>query len=105
MLTTLLRLSVVNTALYLATCALVGTGLMLELRMGRDDWGEHHITIAIVFLALTVLHLFVNRAWIAAAVTRAKWVVPMLAVGFGLIAVLLLWPTDHEAGINWYHPS
>jgi hypothetical protein len=95
-----------NAALYLATCALAGTGLLLELRMdaeagavrilgmGQDDWGEIHIVIAISFLALTGLHLLMNWAWIRAAVSRANWAMPMLAVGLGLVAILLLWPAD-----------
>jgi hypothetical protein len=103
------RLSLVNAALYLVTCALVGTGLLLELRldeedgaarlfgMGRDDWRENHIVIAIAFLAVTMLHLLVNRAWIKAAAARAAWAVPMVAVGVGLVAALLCWPTDREA--------
>jgi hypothetical protein len=104
--TRFLLLLFANAALYLATCALVGTGLLLELRMdvedgavkildmGRDDWGEIHIAVAIAFLALTALHLLLNWAWIRAAAAKAKWAVPMLAVGFGLVAALLLWPTD-----------
>jgi hypothetical protein len=99
-------LSLVNAALYLVTCALVGAGLLLELRMdeedgavrllgmGRDDWGEIHIVIAIAFLALTVLHLLLNWAWIKAVVVKAKWALPMLVAGLGLIAVLQLWPAD-----------
>jgi hypothetical protein len=100
-------LALLNAALYLATCALAGTGLLLELRMdvedgavrllgmGRDDWGEIHIVIAIAFLALAGIHLFLNGAWIRATVARTGWAIPLLAVGFGLIAALLLWPTDH----------
>jgi hypothetical protein len=104
-----LLLSPANAALYLVTCALIGTGLLLELRMdeddravrllgmGQDDWGEIHLAIAIGFVALTVLHLLLNWAWIKAAVTRARWALPALAVGFGLVAALLLWPVDQKA--------
>jgi hypothetical protein len=102
-----LSLSLVNAALYLATCALAGTGLLLELRMdaeagaarilgmGPDDWGEIHIVVAITFLALTGFHLLLNWAWIRAAVSRAGWAVPMLVLGLGLVAALLFWPADH----------
>jgi hypothetical protein len=104
-----LSLSFVNAALYLVTCALAGTGLLLELRMdaedgavrllgmGRDDWGEIHIVIAVTFLALTGFHLLLNWAWIRAAVAKARWVMPLLAAGLGLVAALLLWPTDQQA--------
>jgi hypothetical protein len=101
-----LSLALLNAVLYLVTCALAGTGLLLELRMdvedgavrlfgmGRDDWGEIHIVIAITFLVLTGFHLLLNWAWIRAAVSRAGWAMPMLAAGLGLVAVLLLWPAD-----------
>jgi hypothetical protein len=104
-----LTLPLLNAALYLATCALAGTGLLLELRMdvengavrligmGRDDWGEIHIVIAVAFLVLTGIHLLLNWTWIRAAVNRAPWAMPLLAVGLGLVAALLLWPADHTA--------
>jgi hypothetical protein len=100
-------LALLNSVLYLATGALAGTGLLLELRMdvedgavrilglGRDDWGEIHIVVAITFLALTGLHLLLNWGWIRAAVSRTGWAIPVLAAGFGLVAALLLWPADH----------
>ena len=104
-----LLLSPANAALYLVTCALIGTGLLLELRMdeddgavrlfgmGQDDWGEMHFAIAIGFGALTVLHLLLNWAWIKVAVTKIGWAMPVLVVGLGLIAALLLWPADQKA--------
>jgi hypothetical protein len=105
-----LMLSVGNAALYLLTCGLISTGLLLELRMdeedgavrlfgmGRDDWGEIHFALAIGFAALTVLHLVLNWAWIKTALTQAKWAAPLLAVGLGFFAVLLLWPTE----LSWW---
>ena len=104
-----LRMSLVNAALYLVTCALVGTGLLLELRMdeedgavrlfgmGRDDWGENHIAIALVFVGLTVLHLMVNWGWVKSARAKTKWAVPVFAVGLALIAALLMWPSGDDA--------
>lgn len=98
-----------NAALFMVTCALIGTGLMLELRMdeedgsarlfgmGRDDWGEIHLAIALGFAALSALHLLLNWSWIKVAMTKAKWAIPMLAAGLGLVATLLLWPTDRTA--------
>jgi hypothetical protein len=107
-----LVLSLANAALYLVTCALIGTGLLLELRMddedgsvqllgmAQDDWGEIHLAIAISFVALAVLHLLLNRGWIKALVTKAGWAVPLLAGGLGLVAALLFWPTEREAAPN-----
>jgi hypothetical protein len=112
-----LLLPLANAALYLNTCALAGTGLLLELRMDEeegsvrllgmspDDWGELHIAIAIGFLVLAALHLFLHRAWIKASMAKAKWAAPVVAVGLVFIAALLLWPTDHRAAIHGSKPS
>jgi hypothetical protein len=98
--------SIGNAALYPATCALIGTGLLLEFRMdaeegavrlfgmGQDDWGEIHLVVAFTFVALAVLHLALNLAWIRAALARARWGMPLLVGGVGLIAGLLLWPIE-----------
>jgi hypothetical protein len=79
-----LLLSSANGAPYLVACALIATGLVLELRMdkedgavrllglGQDDWGEIHLVIAIGFVALTVLHFLLNWAWIKAAQRRGE---------------------------------
>ena len=65
-------LTVGNAALYLAFCALAGTGLLLELRLdeesgatrlsglGRDDWGEVHFVVALTFIGLAILHVALN---------------------------------------------
>jgi len=107
----ILFLSVGNTALYFATCALIGTGLLLELRMdeedgnvrllgmGQDDWGEIHLIIALGFVALAVLHLALHWAWIRSMLARAKWASSLLLSGLFLIAGLLLWPTN-QSGPN-----
>jgi hypothetical protein len=95
-----------NAALYLATCALVGTGLLLELRMdeedgarrlfgmGADDWGEVHIVVALTFVGLAILHLALNWAWIRAALAKARLAYGIFVIGLALIAVLLLWPAE-----------
>jgi hypothetical protein len=112
-----LLLSLGNAALYLVACAMIGTGLLLEWRMdeeggaarllgmGPDDWAETHFIIAIAFIALTVLHLLLNWAWIKAAMTKTKWAVPMLVVGLGLITALLLWPADRNASPGGKNPE
>jgi hypothetical protein len=101
-----ITLTASNAALYLATCALVGTGLLLELRMdeedgarrllglGADDWGEVHIVVALTFGGLAILHLLLNWAWIKAALAKTRLAYGFLAAGLGLIAVLLLWPAE-----------
>lgn len=95
-----------NAALYLTFCALAGTGLLLEVRLddedgpvrilglGRDDWGEIHIVVAIVFAALSVLHFVLNWPWIKAACRQPLPVSLVLVAGAALVAVLLLWPLN-----------
>ena len=99
-----LLLSVTNATLYLVTCALIGTGLLLELRMdeedgatrlfgmGRDDVGEVHFMIALAFALLVVFHLVQKRAWIHAVIHRSKWAMVILSAGAALVVILLLWP-------------
>jgi hypothetical protein len=99
-------LSVANAALYLAFCALTGTGVLLELRlddedgpvgvlgMGRDDWGEIHIMAAIAFVALCVLHSVLHWPWIKTACRKSSMATLVLTAGALLVAVLLLWPSN-----------
>ena len=94
-------------ALYLATCALVGTGLLLELRlddeggarrlfgMGQDDWGEIHFVLAISFVILALFHVLLNWTWVKVALAKAKPAYVVVVAGLGLIALLLLWPAEH----------
>ena len=101
-----MTLPISNAALYLATCALVGTGLLLELRldeedgvwrllgMGIDDWGEVHFAVALTFVGLAILHLVLNWGWIKAALAKARLAYGVVAAGLGLIAMLLLWPAE-----------
>lgn len=105
MTTKALLLSLGNAALYLVACALLGTGLLLELRMdeedgaarllgmGQDDWGEIHFMIALACAALAVFHLALNWAWIKVAFRRSKPAMVVLVAGLVTVAGLLLWPT------------
>lgn len=69
-------LKISNGVLYLVLCVLAGTGLLLELRLddrhgggilglSKEDWGEFHFVLALVFLAIMVVHLILNWNWIA----------------------------------------
>jgi formate-dependent nitrite reductase membrane component NrfD len=111
---TSLRLSLTNAALYLVTCALIGTGLLLELRMdeedgaarlfgmGQDDWGEIHFAFAIGFVILSLCHLLLNWTWVKLALAKAKPAYVVVTAGLGLIAVLLLWPAEHSWLREWF---
>lgn len=94
-----------NAGLYLVSCAMVATGLLLELRLDddegpsrllgldRDDWGELHFWIALGFAGLALFHLVLHWAWIRASVARMRApTVAILVAGVVSIAALLLWP-------------
>lgn len=94
-----------NAALYLNACAMIATGLLLELRLDddegssrllgldRDDWGELHFVIALGFAGLALVHLALHWAWIRASVARMRALtVAILVAGVLSIAALLLWP-------------
>jgi hypothetical protein len=96
-----------NAALYLVTCAMIGTGLVLELRLddengaarllwlSRDDWSELHFGIALGFTALVMIHLLLHWSWIKTTVKRLKMAtVVFLVCGVAGIGALLLWPTS-----------
>lgn len=99
-------LSVGNALLYFVTCALIGTGLLLELRMdeedrsirllgmGADDWGEIHQLLAISFVVLAVIHLVLNWPWIKGALRTRKLAATVLITGVVLVGALLLWPAQ-----------
>jgi hypothetical protein len=109
-------LTVSNAALYLALCALVGTGLLLELRMdeedgaprllgmGRDDWSELHFAVALTFVGLALVHSALNWAWIKTALRQRKSAFVVVGVGAAFVAVLLLWPADHRAAYDGPEP-
>jgi hypothetical protein len=97
-------LRLTNTLLFLSACALVGTGLLLEVRldedegtrrlmgMDADDWGEIHLAAALTFAALLALHLALNRAWIRMAWRQPKTLVLLAGLGTLLVTGPLLWP-------------
>jgi len=98
--------TIANAALCVITCAGIGSGLLLELRMneadgsvrlfgsGQENWDAIHVSAAVGSVALTVFLSIWRRAWIKAMLIKAKWAVPLLGVGLGLGAALLYWPAD-----------
>jgi hypothetical protein len=101
-----------NTALYLVTCALLGTGLLLELRMdvedrpisvlgmGPDDWGEIHFAMALAFVALSILHIALNWPWLRTAFSKHKLAAMVLIAGIVLLMTPLLWPARHGGSFS-----
>ena len=90
---------VLNLLLWLAFCALAGTGLLLAFRlppgsrggaglsalgMTRHEWGDWHTWIAYAFLALILLHLALHWRWLwKIAAQRKTWML-LAGVGSGL---------------------
>ena len=101
----LLRIS--NILLYLLFCALAGTGLLLEYKTPLDegestqlfgvpgeDWGEIHLWLGIVVVALVGFHLALNWRKMSKIVLGGRlWTsVTTIAVGVVMIVGLLLAP-------------
>lgn len=105
-----------NLAMYLLGCTVVGTGLMLWLRlphgphgrrwggdgggpgsvlgMTRQGWGDVHLYAALALVALATVHLWMNRVWLVKIAGGAKpwrlWV--GLALGVAIVAGLVAMP-------------
>ena len=93
-----------NLLLWMATCAMAGTGLLLAFRlppgsrggrglsalgMDRHEWGEWHMWTGYAFLAMIVIHLAIHWRWFwQVAARRRSW--PLLA-GIGAGVALALW--------------
>ena len=97
---TLLRIN--NILLYLGFTFLLGTGLLLVYRlppgsrggrglsmlgMGRHDWGDLHFYAALGVVALMLVHLVLNWAWMRKIAAKGgNW---KLWTGLGLGAVIV----------------
>lgn len=116
--TLLLRTS--NAGLYLLTCAMAATGLLLELRldnenksarilgMNRDDWSEFHFLVALVFAAAAIIHIVFNWPWIKMVMSRQRFTAAVLIAGIVLSVGLLLMPaygTGEYSHKEKGHPS
>ena len=122
-----LLLKLNNLTLYLAGCAMLGTGLMLEWRLppgsqggrglsvlglGRHDWGEIHFILGLLMTLGIVVHLLLNWSWLKIiASQRRTW---RLASGFLLGVIItglfLLLPVEKRQGgegspTNYVRPS
>ncbi len=99
-----LWLRICNVSLYLVTCILAGSGLLLEYRLeedgdrllglSADDWSEIHLVLALVFLGLSIAHLALNWGWVVAlSKGRKRWATLATGlVGVALVAGMLLLP-------------
>ena len=98
---------VLNLLLYIAFCAMVGTGLLMAyhlppgsrggsgltvLGMDRHEWGDVHLWISYTVIAAVIVHLGMNWTWLKKIAASMK---PMrlwggLLVGIAIIVVLIV---------------
>ena len=95
---------VLNVVLYLCFCGLVGTGLVLEVRLcenphlivlglAAEDWRDLHAGVSYSFLAVVLLHLLLHWAWIRALAKKHFWATVVgAAAGASVVGALLLTP-------------
>ncbi|MEQ8769299.1 MAG: DUF4405 domain-containing protein [Phycisphaerales bacterium] len=113
---------VLNLALYLLMSFLIGTGLVMWVRLppgsaraggfrggrgggelsgarelmglNRHEWGDLHLYAALAFVAIGLAHLWLNRVWLkkVAASNRAWRIWAGLAGGVAIVLALALWP-------------
>jgi hypothetical protein len=105
-----------NLLLWLGSCFVAATGLLMEYRLppgreggaglsllglGRHDWGELHLWAGWVVIVLVVLHLALHWRWLAKAAAKGrKWPVAAgLAAGAALIVLAFVLPVQsHRSG-------
>ncbi len=93
----MLLLKISNICLYVVTCALIGTGLLLELRLeeragrvlgiSKEEWSEFHFLVALAFIALALVHLAFHLRWIASLVRSRK---PVALVAAAVVAIVII---------------
>jgi hypothetical protein len=107
--------TVTDIAMYLAMSFLTGTGLLIHYRLvpgfrgghgltclglSRHDWGTYHLWAAYLLLALILVHLILNYAFIRNVIAAKKsWLVYVLGLlGLLLTALFLLLPVKKTEG-------
>jgi hypothetical protein len=103
---------VVNLLLYLLLCFMLGTGLLMWLRLppgsrgggghltvmglNRHAWGDWHLWAALAFVALSVAHLVMNWVWMMKiAGSKRAWRVWLgIGAGLAIVTILALLPVD-----------
>ncbi len=114
---------VLNLVLYLLLCFMVGTGWVMWQRLPRGsghgggrgrgaiegeasragdallgltrhEWGDWHLYAGLAMLALSVLHLLLNWAWLVKiAASKQAWRLwAGLVAGVAVVGFFVLWP-------------
>ena len=89
--------------MFVTFCSLAGIGLLLGyvipgggktfFFLERYEWGQIHLTLALVMLALVAAHLVMNRAWILHSTKRFMgddWKPWLAGLSVAWIAVILI---------------
>jgi hypothetical protein len=104
---------VLNLLLYLGFCAMLGTGLLMAYRLppgsrggsgltvlgiDRHEWGDVHLWISYIFIAVVIAPLAMNWTWLNKIAASMK---PLrlwggLLVGIVIIVLLLLLPVHNR---------
>jgi hypothetical protein len=115
----------IDLALYLVSCALLGTGLLLGYRLphghgegrmvtflgyGRHDWGTIHTWLAWLAIFLVVFHLILNREWLVkiAASRRVARLAAGIFAGLLIGSAFLVLPVEQRergSGASIERPS
>jgi len=92
----------INYVLYLSSCALIGTGALITwklppgsrggrglrvLELNRHEWGDIHFWIGVVFVAATLLHLWLNWQWLWKIATSKRSIRATLSLALGLVLI------------------
>ncbi|MBN1394119.1 MAG: DUF4405 domain-containing protein [Pirellulales bacterium] len=94
----------VDVLLFFVLCFLLGTGLLMQYRLvpgsrgghgytlfglDRHQWGHYHLWAAYLMIAMVVVHIVVNFAFVKNIVAlKRNW----LLISFGLIGLIILLP-------------
>jgi hypothetical protein len=99
---------ILNLALYLLSCFMIGTGLILWLRlppmqgrhrggaaealfgMTRHEWGDWHLFAGLALVALGVVHLLMNWTWMRKIAAGAHGWRLWAGLGAGLVIIAVL---------------
>lgn len=106
-----IRARILNLALYISLCALMGTGLLLAFRLppgsqggrgltflslDRHVWGDIHTWISYGFIALMTLHLMLHYKWLMKiAASNHSWRLWLgLLIGVSIVLFFILIPVE-----------
>ena len=107
--------TVTDIAMFVTMCMVAGTGLLLHYRLvpwsrgghglsllglSRHEWGTYHLGVAYLLLALVLVHIALNYAFIKNCIANKRtWAVFALGlIGAAIISAFLLLPIERTGG-------